>query len=173
MGPLHVSRTTTRDDYETPQELVARLRPCPDVDLCATEANRKCAKYLDEEADALDRVKIWPHGTAAWCNPPFSKKFEFLDIIIDRRNFYHVTYVLLPNNIRETKLWRKLVVPYADEIWNLTPRVNFLLDGQEVKGVGFASCIAVYRARSFDPIGPQMPREAYFSWKNIDRPGNK
>lgn len=65
--------SSTRDDWETPQELFDEL---DDVfhftlDPCSTHENAKCKKHYTREDDGLS--KSW-EGEVVFCNPPYGRE---------------------------------------------------------------------------------------------------
>ena len=161
----HISRTSNKDDWETPQELVNKLRPLPTLDAAATEQNRKCANFITPRKDAL-KVNWVCQSCAyiAWLNPPFSLKEKFLHKVIKEKEQFHTIYVLLPNNARETEWWQKYVNGEANEVWSLTPRVQFEIDGKPHNGAAFGSCLVIYRP-TIKGMMFDLPRERVWRWK--------
>lgn len=169
----HVTRLTSdpgydRDDYETPPELFKKLDDCFrfDLDAAASVSNAYCSEYWSKggEPDALEGDD-WDcvRALSIFCNPPFSKKEEFLKRGIASRNDNYVTVFLLPNNARSTKWWNDYIV-HADLLINLTPRVNYCINAIEKKGVAFDSCAVVYYPR-IKGIRYGLPKEVYWNWK--------
>lgn len=66
--------SSKKDDWETPQKLFDKLdkRFHFDIDLAASDKNRKCEKYYTKKDDALS--KEWS-GTC-WCNPPYGRNIK-------------------------------------------------------------------------------------------------
>ena len=174
----HISRTTTRDDYETPVELFARVSEVFgfDWDLAASDSNHLCPNYYTEQRSFLENFSYVPRGASCWCNPPFSLKDEFLKAILELRKWARHVVFICPNNARETDWWREFVWEQGDEIISLSPRAQFLLDGKRPmrtdakgktveSGAGFSCCLIVYRPRIPGAIyGP--PRELIWQWNN-------
>ena len=157
----HVARITARDDYETPPRLFNALDAVYDfeVDAAAEEKNALCDAWF---ADAL--AADWSIYKRIWCNPPFSNKEAFLQHALKFRNKTAWIVFLLPNNSRETKWWRSLVTTQADYVISLVPRVNYFLDGREIKGVPFSSCLAIYYPR-LKSIYYGNAQELTWEWK--------
>ena len=62
----------SRQDYETPPELMAaveRMWGKPDIDLAASEGNKKADKYFSLPQDSLKQN--WLGWGLCWLNPPF------------------------------------------------------------------------------------------------------
>ena len=161
----HVGRVTTRDDYETPEEL---WKPIQDfyqltIDCAASVSLSKFPIYYSEENSFLTCDGRELLGQRCWLNPPFSLKEKFLARVVEVRNIASLFVCIVPNNARETDWWREQVWPHADEIISLSPRVNYFLDGKEVKGVPYPSCLVIYRPRLNAVYG--APREICWRWK--------
>lgn len=69
MNDVHFSHQT--DEWATPAkffaEISAEFGPF-DIDVCASAANAKCARYFDRSANGLEQDL----GSKNWCNPPYS-----------------------------------------------------------------------------------------------------
>lgn len=173
----HVTRIDSspeRDNYETPWELISAIEYSFgrfDVDIAADEKSAKADKYY---SDILSQRG--DEGERLWCNPPFSAKETFFEWAIKYRQLHQHIIFCVPNNARESDWWLKYVWPEADEIFSLTPRVQFLLNGERplrmdakkgkwVKsGVAYSSCLVVYRPRLPNALyGP--PKETPWNWQ--------
>lgn len=169
MNQVHSGRTTKKDNYETPPELFSAINRVFrfSVDAAASEENHLCRNYFTEERSALEIQ--WTDRV--WCNPPFSMKETFLEHGIGFRNNCEVIVFLLPGNSRETQWWRRYA-RQADQIINLSPRVNFNLSGESPKnertgrssGAGFPCCLLVFFPR-LKAEYPE-PSEIYWRWKD-------
>lgn len=80
--PLH------KDYWATPQEIVDGLlryavvkeivpEGLPLLDVCASEQNKKCERFITEQQDTL--VTPWGEGNLCWLNPPYSNVHPFLN----------------------------------------------------------------------------------------------
>lgn len=75
MGSLTANRFgSVRDDWATPQSL---FKPLDDefhftLDVCASEGNKKCKRYIDKKRDGL-KGSWGKSGTVCWMNPPFGR----------------------------------------------------------------------------------------------------
>ncbi len=175
----HVTRLKSdpgydRDDYETPPELFKLLDESFKFgfDAAASSDNALCPVYFSQKGEgALLSGERWQLGKSIFCNPPFSKKDAFLEVAITYRNCNVVTVFILPNNARSTEWWRTYGLQ-ADLIINLSPRVNYCINGIEKKGVAFDSCVAVYYPRIWD-IDYGLPKEVYWQWKESTRCGTQ
>lgn len=158
---VHVSRSSDRDDYCTPFALYQQLDSVFKFshDMAATRDNRLTIRYFSDSLIISD----WNRIGSLWCNPPFSNKEEFLKRGVEARDTNIVTVFIVPNNARSTEWWRTYALQ-ADQIINLTPRVNYFLDGKEARGVAFDSCLLVYYPR-IPGVDYGLPRELYWKWK--------
>lgn len=144
------------------------------LDVCATPATTKCDHFLTKLDNALevswfdyicervffDRAfKI--NQAAVWCNPPFSRKAEFLEKTIKESAKGLTICVLLPMDMTTT-WWTELVEGHADTVAVPDGRYNFMKpDGKTLtSGVNFSSCFAL-----FTPWGRGNPRYLRFERK--------
>ena len=169
----HTARKTDRNDYETDPILYGKL--CDtfhfDCDVAASDDNHLCPTYFTEQNSALGQT--W--GLRNYCNPPFNMKEEFLGEAIENRNLYQHSVFMLPNNCRETDWWKNYALQ-ADLIINLSPRVQFLIDGKRPQrfdkkkqkwvdsGAGFPCCCPVFYPR-IEGVEYGVPKEVYWNWK--------
>ena len=117
--------------------------PEPILDICASDANRKCYYCITKEQDCLKTEfladEIIPD--TIWCNAPHSQYSKILPRIFDQ---YHEldfnAIILIPSNNERTTYWNKLVEPNRIEInpkgfcfyFPYTKRIIFELDGIQV-----------------------------------------
>lgn len=117
-----------------------------DIDLAACPDSTKCSHYLDSHTDALDSQICWflPGQVAAFCNPPFSRKVEFLQKAHEQRK-NGLICMLLPYEPC-TKWWRDNVDGKASVVYVPDGRYNFCdpETGKEIKGVNFSSAFVVF-----------------------------
>lgn len=162
---LYSGRMTDRDDYETPARLFEQINRIYrfNVDGAASKETAKVPRFFSNVEEQWCRGKVFKTDRI-WCNPPFSEKEVFLERAAFLRNEIEISVFILPGNARETSWWRSFVVPHADQIINLYPRVNYLLDGKETDSVGFSSSLVIYGNR---PSGmtPCPPQEFYLDWR--------
>ena len=163
----HVARVNPdKDDYETPPELFKPLNKVYNytVDAAADEYNHLCNIWLPN-AFSYGWNPYYDRSICVWCNPPFSKKEQFLERALDFRQKCSVISFLLPNNARETSWWNELVVPYADQVINCIRRANFYYKGKVVRGTPFPICIVNFYPRLEQAIY-DIPKEIYWDWKS-------
>lgn len=128
----HPQQTGTRgarisvDDRQTPPELFDPLneRYGFTIDVAASQANARCARYLTIEDDGLRQS--WA-GERVWCNPPFSDIGPWVEKAWTEWNTGKVGLIvmLVPANRTEQAWWQKWVEPLRD-VPELDLRVEFL-----------------------------------------------
>lgn len=96
------------DNFETPNYIFEQLDRIFnfEVDVAATADNKKCVNYY---GNALDGNCIWTGR--CFCNPPFSKKAEFIrkaDEQVNEGNC-HICVMILPLNCMDTKVWHEVI----------------------------------------------------------------
>lgn len=132
------------DSLETPWYIVRYCEQIEgeefDLDVCATERNRKAPLYFDESTDGLR--KDW-HGYV-WCNPPYSRGniAKWVDKVIEQRRNIERCWMLLPAKT-DTKWFAKIAED--SQILLLTGRIKFEVDGKPTTGSGmFPSMLVQY-----------------------------
>jgi phage N-6-adenine-methyltransferase len=111
------------DDRETPPDDFARFqaRWHFTLDVAATPANAKCARFFTAADDGLRQS--WA-GERVWCNPPYSNVRPWIEKAwaeaCHSANGYlptgaPVIVMLLPANRTEQGWWQELVEPFRDE----------------------------------------------------------
>lgn len=164
--PQQVARGGTRDDVDdrgTTAQLFANLSALHGpftVDVAASPANTKCARYYTRATDGL--AQSWA-GERVWCNPPYSAIEPWVtkawaetaaDIIV----------MLLPNNRCEQGWWQRLVEPYRDlptsplRTTFLAGRPRFLLPGETIVGTGRPpfGCVVLVWTHAGPYMGPDV-----------------
>lgn len=133
-----VQKQDERQDYETPPELVAELAeefgPF-EVDLAATEANKKAPRCFTPEQDAL--AQDWT-GLVGWLNPPYGVATKaFVKKAANAKGA--VITCLLPARTDtqwfHLNIWnqnRDEVYPNVRVLRFLQGRPKFLIDGKPV-----------------------------------------
>lgn len=122
-----------------------------DIDIAASYENKRCAYYLDESQNALSFPSWFTDGCidkqTAWCNPPFSNKFAFLDKAYQqiKKHQNKLICMMIPYEPC-TDWWRKYVHNKASIVYVPSGRYNFVHPetGEEIKGVNFASAFVVF-----------------------------
>lgn len=122
---------TTRDDWETPQELFKRLNDEFDftLDGAANKDNAKCSRYLSDEPTHVgsrnlgDAFEYQPEGETIWLNPPYGPGLTKWIRLASDWGWANRVVMLVPN-ATDTSWFRELV-DAALEIRLLSPRVQF------------------------------------------------
>lgn len=91
----------SRQDYETPQELIDAVEARFGVigfDLAASKNNSVADEYFDLKSNALDARRSWelPGVEVAWLNPPFGRIGPWAKRCADVRNLRRWTLLLAP-----------------------------------------------------------------------------
>jgi len=97
-----------------------------DVDLAASERNTKCARFIDEAANAL--TSKWPdHGSSGFCNPPYSNLPPWLRSarLFNARDKFPSTWIL-PTFNGEIHWYDNVFRNAASHVINIYGRVAFL-----------------------------------------------
>lgn len=132
-----------RDDYETPWHV---FDPYNDafaftLDVCASAANRKCARYFSEADDGL--AQAWGREIC-WQNPPFSAVAHWMEKAY-LSSLAGATVVCLVPARTDTQWWRAWVQDKAEIHWR-GGRIKFLLDGVITRNsAAFPAVAAIYR----------------------------
>ena len=139
-------KSSGNNEWETPPEIFQhwddRFKFLCDV--AANKDNHKGpGRYITQEEDALAPETVWEARN--WLNPPYGRgmimpflKRAYLLGIMQKK----LTVALLPV-ATSTKWWQEYVAK-ADHVYFYPHRINFLRDGQIVKGVAFDPCIAIW-----------------------------
>ena len=95
----------------TPWEWIRRIERCLeasfDVDVCASDENRKAEKYYTKEDNGLRQ----PWNGLAWCNPPFRSIAPWVSKAIKEchTNQDHIgTVMVVPANRSDQAWWQHL-----------------------------------------------------------------
>ena len=125
-----------RDCWETPPDFWAWVRHNydPNYDICATDENTKCTYYVTPEEDALSRPwmdfaaeildELGRERPVFWCNPGYSDILPWVDRAIESAKSGGVVVMLTHDNWFSR--WFRQAYAYADEIYLLTPRIQFI-----------------------------------------------
>lgn len=102
------------------------------LDVCATAANAKCARFYTEADNGL--TSSW-EGERVWCNPPFSD----IGAWVEKAHISGAALVvmLVPSTRTEQEWWQELIEPYRDngqglKVRFLPGRQHFLEDGKPI-----------------------------------------
>lgn len=131
--------TSIRPDWETPRWLFQHFdeRFHFTLDVCASAANAKCARYFTVQEDGMARP--WA-GERCWCNPPYGKEIgDWMWKAAAEADSALVITCLIPART-DTAWWHRHVARKAKVIF-LRGRVRF----EGAKGSApFPSALAVY-----------------------------
>ena len=132
--------TSNKDDYETPPELFNELNQEFNftVDLCASDANHKVAKYYTKENDG---IKADLTGEVVFCNPPYGRETAKW---VKKCAESNCTSVLLLPARTDTKAFHEYIYGKA-EIRFIKGRVKF---GGGSGPAPFPSMIVIFRKAS-------------------------
>jgi len=118
------------------------------IDVCAkSHKEAKADSFITEDEDALSLDwDFEPWDYFAWCNPPFSRKKEFLAKANEQSNGRKMTVCCMISHEPCTKWWREFVSSKATFVYVPNGRYNFVDDEtkKEIHGVNFCSCFVVF-----------------------------
>lgn len=104
------------------------------LDVAATAANTKCARYFTAAQDGL--AQSWA-GERVWCNPPYSSILPWVQKAWAEWKTSDGIAMLLPANRTEQNWWQHLIEPHRDRAGSplrvlfLPGRMRFLRAGQQ------------------------------------------
>lgn len=98
------------DYFETPDYIYQQLNKVFNfsLDVACNKENKKCiCGFCEEEINSLEADWIG----RCFCNPPFSKKAEFIKKAVDEveKNNCYICVMILPLNSMDTKAWHKYI----------------------------------------------------------------
>lgn len=116
------------------------------LDACATDAaTAKAREFITPEQDALKTDWLSGNG-AVWCNPPFTRKPEFLMRALEQaKRWGRLVVVMIPYEPC-TQWWREYVSGKATAVFMPDGRYTFLAPDtkQPIPGVNFVSCFVLF-----------------------------
>jgi phage N-6-adenine-methyltransferase len=137
--------SSTKDNWETPPELFARLDrqwgPFT-LDAAADHDNTKCAAFIQGDAFEAD----WAGHARVWINPPYGRgviKPWVRRALRESHNGRRVV-MLLPART-DSEWFHELVIPHAFHIGFIRGRVRFV---GASSGAPFPSMVVVFEASS-------------------------
>jgi phage N-6-adenine-methyltransferase len=173
------------DDRATPSEVFGPLdeRYSFTIDVAASPANTKCARFYSEANDGL--VQPWG-GERVWCNPPYS--YPNLPAWIGKawREWMaperpELIVMLLPANRTEQAWWQEMVEPYRDlpdsdlRCEFLRGRTRFLTRGRTEVGPDerppFGCCLLIWEKREAASAPRLVPE--FVAVVRVPRPGGQ
>lgn len=114
------------------------------LDVCATAANAKCARFFDEATNGL--LQEWGRSTC-WMNPPYGREiYAWTRKAREEAARGAIVVGLLPAST-DLAWWHEDVVGYAD-VRYLRGRVRFLTDGPYRASGFFPSVVVVWYGRT-------------------------
>lgn len=149
------TRESSSDEWWTLQELFDELCKMynfyPELDVCATKANRLCKFYFTKKQNAL--VKKWMIGMKkrkCWCNPPNSIMKLFLKVAYEMWNDYKIqTMLIVPLNIQSSaNYWEYVLRPMerGEKIMErpIEKRRKFLYKGRDTGTSINGYCVVIF-----------------------------
>ena len=130
--------SSNSSEWETPQDLFDwyDVRFNFELDVCATEKNKKVIKYYDKKKNGLNQ----PWSYSNWMNPPYgSGIYSWVKKAYEESLKGNLTVCLLPART-DTKWWQEFVMK-ADHILFIKGRLKF--SGQKYSAP-FPSAIAIF-----------------------------
>lgn len=128
------------DDWSTPpqffRELDAELHF--DLDVCATEENRKCLRYFSKEQDGLQQS--WA-GCRVFCNPPYSQIKKWVEKAYREGTQEGTLVALLIPARTDTRYFHDFILHRA-EVRFIKGRLKF---GDQKNAAPFPSMVVIFR----------------------------
>lgn len=145
------SEASLSDEWETNQELfiylIEKYNFTPELDVCATQENKKCRLWIDKIYNALGSQWYSP-SKKCWCNPPHSLTEEFVREA--SKNFLErgiETMMIIPANSICTKYSEELIW-YNAEYYPIPRRLcYFLQDGVRKDNSRNGYFVVIWRKR--------------------------
>lgn len=129
--------SSASDDWSTPQDIYDRLNLefAFDLDVCATAANAKCARYFTPDQDGL--AQTWEG--ACWMNPPYGRDIgRWVHKAHESAGGGAVVVCLVPARTDTDWFWTSC---RHGEIRLIRGRLRF---GGAETGAPFPSCVVVF-----------------------------
>ncbi len=126
------------DDWETPQDLFDKLDQEFEfnLDVCATQDNRKCRNFYTKELDGLKQD--W-HGVC-WMNPPYGREIgKWVQKAYEESLKGSTVVCLLPSRT-DTRWWHDYCM--KGEVRFIKGRLKF---GNSKNSAPFPSAIVIFR----------------------------
>jgi len=111
-----------RDLWQTPKEIFNTLNNefWFEMDVAASEENKLCEKFFDEEDDALSRD--W--HLCNWCNPPYSNIMPWVNKAIEQHEKGSTTVMIVPADT--SVKWFKSAYDSCNEVRFISGRISFI-----------------------------------------------
>jgi len=127
------------------------------IDVCASEANRKCALYITKQQDALREDTPWvgKNSQRCWCNPGFSTVIPWhvkAHAEAQKHPGASVVLVGLPGASQE---WYDFAFTHATEIRHCKDRINYVVPPEGIAldmkecGNSRESWVFIYRRKVY------------------------
>lgn len=118
-----------KDEWHTPKEVVDFFGPF-DYDPATTEELAKFLGIANYDTIETDGLKTdWTKYDKIWVNPPFTRKFEFLDKAIKSKK---QVFFLMPVETTTTKSFHDIMGETGYTMWVPNGRIKF----EDDRGVG-------------------------------------
>ena len=119
-----------RQEWETPPDFWQAVNRMYEfqVDVCASRWNTKCPMFVPVETNALHEHTTWitEKLNRAWCNPGFADVQRWHQKACEQAQRHPSGLVVMIGIPGASQGWYEYAQQYADEIVDLSPRVNFL-----------------------------------------------
>lgn len=131
-----------KDEWNTPKEVVDFFGPF-DYDPATTKEQAEYLGISNYDTVETDGLKSdWSDYNKIWINPPFTKKFEFLQKTFETV-LWHPTKVffLLPAETITTKKFHEIVGGQSYRMWIPNGRIKFDDGSGEISSPAFGSIV--------------------------------
>ena len=130
---------SNKDDWGTPKEVVDFFGSF-DYDPATTPERAELFGIPHYDTIETDGLKTdWSQYKKIWCNPPFTRKFEFLKKAVETKS---KVFFLLPIESLTTKKFHDIIaddIPYT--VWLPDGRIKFQSNDRESSSPAFGSVV--------------------------------
>ena len=137
--PRHFKPSLKDDEFETPEQLFLDLckkyQVNHQLDVAATEKNKKCDNYFTFMDNALEKdwVISGDHLVDIWCNHPHTLHEQFVVKAHQQWKKHNITIMMIiPANCCRTNYWHKYIEDQA-EYHAIKGSIRFLQNGRPTK----------------------------------------
>ena len=125
---LGYMKRSLSDEWGTPLGLFVGMcktfQVFPEIDVCATERNRKCENFFSKEQDGL--IQEWNEDF--FVNAPFSQAKLWIAKAFEQHRKYNVNGLAILAARTDTKAWHSYILGQANcEVIFVQGRVRYLL----------------------------------------------